>query len=191
MSANLRGEAIVVSFDVNETRGPWVIFGPKESEVLRRQLGALEARGGRVYDFQAGDLRRKEDVFRVFADRLQFPNHFGRNWDAVVDCLDDLCTPVTGGVGMVGVIHEADSMINSDHLRLFVSVLCQAAARANSDVDLDGDPLNRPAISQHFVFLLNDLDAVEFSDKIEDPDLIVTEDGEFITATLNPEVWFS
>lgn len=181
----------MVSFDVSEPRGPWVIFGSKESEVLRRQLDVLEDKGGRVYDFQARDLRRDEDVFRLFADRLEFPSYFGRNWDAMVDCLDDLCAEVTGGVGMVGVIHEADSLIDSGHLELFVSVLCQGAARANSDVDLDGDPLDRPAIAQHFVFLLNDFDVVDVADKVEHPDLTVVKDGEFVTITLNPEVWFA
>src|SRR5689334_5290711 len=116
MSANLRGESVMVSFDVSETRGPWVVFGPKESDLLRRQLGVLEGRGGRVYDFQARDLRREEDIFRVFAEEFEFPSYFGRNWDAVVDCLDDLCMEVTGGVGVVGVIHEADSLIDSGNL---------------------------------------------------------------------------
>ncbi|MER8039818.1 barstar family protein [Streptomyces hydrogenans] len=159
--------------------------------MLRRQLGALEGRGGRVYDFQARDLRREEDVFRVFAERLEFPSYFGWNWDAMVDCLDDLCGEVTGGVGIAGVIHGADSLIDSDGLELFVSVLCQGAARANSDVDLDGDPLDRPAISQHFVFLLDGRDAVEFTGKVDHPDLTVVEDEGFVTVTLNPEVWFA
>nr|WP_272819708.1 barstar family protein [Streptomyces caniscabiei] len=159
--------------------------------MLRRQLGVLEGRGGRVYDFQARDLRREEDIFRMFADELEFPSYFGWNWDAVVDCLDDLCVEVTGGVGMVGVIHEADYLIDSGNLELFVSVLCQGAARANSDVDLDGDPLDRPAIAQHFVFLLGDCNAVDFVEKVDHPDLNVVEDGEFVTVTLNPEVWFA
>ncbi|MGW0031022.1 barstar family protein [Streptomyces sp. NPDC003314] len=173
------------------TRGPWVVFGPKKSDVLHRQIGTLEEKGGRVQHFHARDLHQQDDVFRAFADKLKFPSYFGRNWDAVVDCLDDLCVEVTGGVGLVGVIHNADSLIDSENLKLFVSVLCQGAARANSDVDLDGDPLNRPAIAQHFVFLLEDFGASDFVEKIEHPDLIVAEDGEFITVTLNPEVWFN
>ncbi|MFI7677917.1 barstar family protein [Actinophytocola sp. NPDC049390] len=144
-----------------------------------------------MYNFQARDLRRADDIFRLFADEFRFPNYFGRNWDAMVDCLDDLCVEVTGGVGVVGVIHEAESLMDSDLLRLFVSVLCQGAARANSDVDLDGDPLDRPAISQHFVFLMTDFDALGFAGKIDHPDLTVVEDEEFVTVTLNPDVWFS
>lgn len=86
-----------------------MIFGPKGSEVLHRRIGALEARGGRVHNFQARDLRSADDIFRVFADEFRFPHYFGCDWDAMVDCLDDLCLEVTGGVGVVGVIHEAES----------------------------------------------------------------------------------
>ncbi|MDQ3790457.1 MAG: hypothetical protein M3422_24875 [Actinomycetota bacterium] len=58
-----------------------------------------------------------------------------------------------------------------------------------SALDLDGEPLERPAISQHFVFLMKDFDAV--AARIDHPDLTVVEDGEFVTVTLNPAVWFS
>jgi hypothetical protein len=144
-----------------------------------------------VHDFQARDLLREGGIFRTFAEKLKFPNYFGWNWDAMVDCLDDLCLEITGGVGMVGVINEAESLIDSEDLELFISVLCQGAARANSEVDLDGDPLDRPAIAQHFIFLSKDFDAVEFASRVGNPDLTFVVDGEFVTATLNPEVWFS
>ncbi|MFJ3662277.1 barstar family protein [Streptomyces sp. NPDC090119] len=142
-------------------------------------------------DFQAEDLLREEDVFRVFAQQLKFPGYFGRNWDAMVDCLDDLCADVTGGVGMVGMIHGADVLLDSESLKLLVSVLCQGADRANSDVDLDGEALDRPAIAQHFFFALDEVEAVDFVGKLEHPDLTVVSDQEFVTVTLNPEVWFA
>lgn len=182
---------MVVSFDVGGDWEPWVVFGVEGAEVILRQIEGLEGRGGRVVDFWARDLFREEDLFRAFAERLRFPGYFGWNWDAMVDCLDDLCGEVTGGVGVVGVIHDADYLIEADHFKLFVSVLCQGAARANSDVDLDGEPLDRPAISQHFVFLVKDFDAEEIVGKVQHPDLVVARDGEFVTVTLDPDVWFS
>jgi len=89
------------------------------------------------------------------------------------------------------VIHDADSMLNAEFLRTFASVLCQGADRANSDVDLDGDPLDRPAIVQHFIFLVENVAAADFVARIEHQDLIVREEREFVTVTLNPEVWFT
>ncbi|MEV0094307.1 barstar family protein [Streptomyces sp. NPDC050738] len=179
----------MVSFDANSTRGPWVIFGPSDAKEFREQLDALQAAGGQVHHFQARDLLTERELFRVFAEKLEFPGYFGQNWDALVDCLDDLCAAVTGGVGMAGVIHDADMLATAEHLRLFVSVLCQAADRANSDVDLDGDPLDRPAIAEHFIFLLDEADVTDLTARIEHTDLVVTEEGQFLTVALNPDAW--
>ncbi|MFE5206936.1 hypothetical protein [Streptomyces sp. NPDC056600] len=42
---------------------------------------------------------------------------------------------------------------------------------------------------EHFVFLLDEVGAEEYAERIEDPDLVVgTADG-FLTVTLNLAVW--
>lgn len=180
------------AFDLSETRGPWVVLGSRDRVVIQEQLAALEAQGGRLHHFRAEDLGDEAGVFRTFAQELRFPAYFGRNWDAMVDCLDDLCGAVTGGgVGMTGVIHHADSLLGLPFLRTFVSVLCQGADRANRDVGLDGDPLDRPAIVLHFALLLDDVPATDFVAEIEHQDLIVSEEQGFVTVTLNPDVWFT
>ncbi|CAM5697212.1 hypothetical protein STENM327S_04333 [Streptomyces tendae] len=43
------------------------------------------------------------------------------NWDALVDCLSDLCGAVTGGVGIVGVIRDADVILDADYFPLVSS----------------------------------------------------------------------
>ncbi|MET9253307.1 barstar family protein [Streptomyces sp. NPDC003717] len=48
----------------------------------------------------------------------RFPGYYGRNWDALVGCLDDLCGAVTGDVGIVGVIREADPLLEASHFPL-------------------------------------------------------------------------
>jgi hypothetical protein len=64
-----------------------------------------------------------------------------------VDCLSDLCGAVTRGVGIVGVIHDADLLLDADHFLLFVSVLCHGTDRTNAPIDLDDSPADRPALS--------------------------------------------
>ncbi|MGW0910886.1 barstar family protein [Streptomyces sp. NPDC002784] len=66
---------------------------------------------------------RPGGIYDTFAEALLFPGYFGRNWDAMVDCLDDLCGAVTGGVGVAAVIGEADRLLEAEHFPLFVSVL--------------------------------------------------------------------
>lgn len=186
----------MTDFNLAGTSAPWVVFVPKDSAEAHRQLAALEEKGGRVHHFAASGLATEQGVYQVFAETLQFPGYFGRNWDALVDCLDDLCGAVTGGqVGMAGVITGTDDrLLEAEHFPDFVSVLCQAADRANSAVDLDGDPLDRPAIAEHFVFECDEFDR-ETQDKVarrvEQPDLIVTKGDGFVGAALDPYEWHS
>ncbi|MFD5740818.1 barstar family protein [Streptomyces massasporeus] len=179
----------MTTFDITGTSEPWVIFVPQGEAWVHQELSKLESTGGRVYRFDSSDLTAPEGIYRSFAEALRFPGYFGRNWDALVDCLDDLCGEVTGGVGIAGVINEADRLLKAEHFPLFVSVLCQGADRANSAVDLDGFPLDRPAIAEHFVFEFRDFNREKVASRVEQPDLIVTTGEEFVTATLDPAEW--
>ncbi|MFD4604886.1 barstar family protein [Streptomyces sp. NPDC058464] len=179
----------MTTFDLTHTSEPWVVAVPEGTPEVRRQLSELAANGGVVHHFNAGELTTAQGVFRTFAEVLRFPGYFGQNWDALVDCLDDLCGEVTGGVGIVGVIRNADILLETEHLPLFVSVLCQGADRANSAVDLDGDPLDRPAIAEHFVLEFGEFDRARISARIEQPDLTVTVEDGFVGFALDPDEW--
>ncbi|MET9991109.1 barstar family protein [Streptomyces mutabilis] len=179
----------MTGFDITITREPWVIFVPQGAPEVEEQLSKFESKGGRLYRFDSGSLVDEESVHRSFADVLRFPGYYGKNWDALVDCLDDLCGEVTGGVGIAGVITGADRLLDAEHFPLFVSVLCQGADRANSAVDLDGFPLDRPAISEHFVFEFHDFDPERIALRVGQSDLTVTTAVGFVGAALNPEEW--
>ncbi|WP_328873149.1 barstar family protein [Streptomyces sp. NBC_00287] len=156
---------------------------------VHRVLRELEARGGRVHHVDSRHLMTERGIYDTFAEVLQFPGYFGRNWDALVDCLDDLCGAVTGGVGVAVVIDEADRLLATEHFPLFVSVLCQGTDRANSTVDLDGFPLDRPAIAEYFVFEFGEFDGERIARRVGQPDLTITAGDGYVAAALNPEVW--
>ncbi|MER6466347.1 barstar family protein [Streptomyces sp. NPDC001228] len=179
----------MTSFDLAGTSQPWVVCVPQGSSEIRGQLAELSAKGGRVHRFDARDLMTVPDTYRALARTLRFPGYFGGNWDAVVDCLDDLCDEVTGGVGVAGVVHDADPLLETEHFPLFVSVLCQGADRANSAVDLDGDPLDRPAVAEHFVLEFSAFDPERIARRIAQKDLVVTVGDGFVGAALDPEEW--
>ncbi|MGC0330209.1 hypothetical protein RKD23_003199 [Streptomyces sp. SAI-170] len=172
------------------SRTRWVVFFvPRGTAGVRRRMAELEERGGRVHRFDAGDLLTERGIYDTFAEVLRFPGYFGRNWDALVDCLDDLCGEVTGGVGAAGVIHDADLLLEAEHFPLFVSVLCQGADRANSAVDLDGCPLDRPAVEECFVFEFRDFDPQAIARRVEQRDLDVSVGDGCVAAGLDPEEW--
>ncbi|MGK5691499.1 barstar family protein [Streptomyces sp. URMC 128] len=179
----------MTGIDLSGTSEPWVVFVPGGESGIRQQLSRLESKGGRVHHFDSRDLMTEDGIYRSFAEVLRFPGYFGRNWDAMVDCLDDLCGEVTGGVGIAGVIRSADRLLEAEHFPLFVSVLCQGADRANSAVDLDGFPLDRSAIAEHFVFEFREFDRERVALWIEQNDLTVTTGETFVAAALNLDEW--
>lgn len=49
-------------------------------------------------------IRSKEKLFGIYADSLRLPKYFGRNWDALEECLRDLSwLPPTQAIA---IIHE-------------------------------------------------------------------------------------
>ncbi|MFB7983279.1 barstar family protein [Streptomyces vinaceus] len=180
----------MTSFDVAKPETPWVIFGPRDAVEFTEQTAALRAAGGRVYEVHARDLTDGASVCAAFARAAQVPpGYFGWNWDALTDCLDDLHDAVTGGVGIAVVINGADALLGADHLKTFVATLCLAGDRANSEVDPDGNVRDEPVVIEHFVFLLDEVRAEEFAAGIEDSDLVVRVEGEFLTVALDLDVW--
>ncbi|MQA61328.1 MAG: barnase inhibitor [Actinophytocola sp.] len=53
-------------------------------------VAEARSRGAYVHTLQGGELRDKHAVLDAFAAMLEFPETFGRNLDALYDCLTDL-----------------------------------------------------------------------------------------------------
>jgi RNAse (barnase) inhibitor barstar len=53
-------------------------------------LAAAEAAGFATFRIDLAAVLDKEGLFECLATALGFPNWFGRNWDALADCLGDL-----------------------------------------------------------------------------------------------------
>ncbi|WP_405991656.1 barstar family protein [Streptomyces sp. NBC_00986] len=108
-------------YDFTRREEPWVVIAPQDDPLLERQLIALEEQGGLVFHLSAEQLATQEGVFAAFARTLESPGYFGRDWDAMVDCLDDLHRSWHGGRGVAVVVRDADLLLDAGHPRLFVS----------------------------------------------------------------------
>jgi RNAse (barnase) inhibitor barstar len=53
-------------------------------------VAAAKTTGLHVFRLDIGRAHGKNQLLGVFARALKFPNHFGKNWDALSDCLTDL-----------------------------------------------------------------------------------------------------
>ena len=65
----------------------------------------------------------KDQLMRVLEEALRLPDYFGRNWDALSDCLRDLSWLPPGRIDLV---HEALPDLPPEDLSAYVDVLATA-----------------------------------------------------------------
>ncbi len=53
-------------------------------------VAAAKTAGLQVFKIDLAKARGKSGLFDAFSKPLKFPKHFGKNWDALNDCLTDL-----------------------------------------------------------------------------------------------------
>ncbi|MBW6439298.1 barstar family protein [Actinoplanes hulinensis] len=139
---------------LTECRSPWVVVTRADDPWVTAEAGALRDQGGMIVRMAGAELRDPASLFTAFARELSFPGYFGRNWDALVDCLHDWHGHETAGQGLAVLIDDADHLAHADFLGVFISVLCQAGWKANLQLDADGIPHEDwPPFSLHFVLL--------------------------------------
>ncbi|GAA1822296.1 barstar family protein [Planosporangium flavigriseum] len=93
--------------------------------------------------------RTRADLFTEFASALRFPEYFGHNWDALVDCLSEVAdrAPLTLGVD------DAVQLLADEpaaELTTLLAALDGVARRAPGrlEVLLRAGPADEPALRQ-------------------------------------------
>jgi RNAse (barnase) inhibitor barstar len=144
----------VTPFDLASPVEPWVVIARRDDHVARERISLLTP-GGVVKRLDATRMADVRGLFSEFADKLEFPSYFGHNWYALVDCLDDLHGSWHGGLSVAVVVENAELVVDKEFFPLFVSLLCEAAERANLSLDADGMPRDRSPFRLHFLFFVN------------------------------------
>src|SRR5882672_2137075 len=70
---------------------------------------ALESAGIAAFDLDGKPVGTREELLRGIADAMEFPDYFGMNWDAVIDCLRDLADRQPAE-GYVLFLHAAEGL---------------------------------------------------------------------------------
>jgi RNAse (barnase) inhibitor barstar len=84
-------------------------------------------------------IRSKEKLFAIFSQKLHFPRYFGRNWDALEECLRDLSwIPIDQPIA---IVHEdlpfgSGGVNRGIYLDLLRSVLNHWAVSGNRSVQV-------------------------------------------------------
>jgi hypothetical protein len=98
-------------------------------------------------------MRTKAQLLAEFASRLEFPEYFGHNWDALADCLGDLGW--LRGFAYVFLVESADELLADeppDLLRLFSELIGRVAAAWAEPTSL-GEDWDRVAVPFHLVLV--------------------------------------
>lgn len=148
---------------LSENTPPSVVVTGAEDPWLAAELATFRQRNGREVRLNAAELLEPATLFWAFAREMSFPDYFGHNWDALVDCLSD---PSLHTSNTAVLVDDADLLLGTQHLGLFVAVLCQAAGRAALD----------PArAAMHLVLLLDEVSPAQFEAQIGSRDDVATE----------------
>ena len=78
----------------------WVVKYWKP-EVLESDVGWLAEHGYRVHRLDCARWGAADDALRELGIALGFPDYYGRNLDALDDCLGEIDVPAEGGVALV------------------------------------------------------------------------------------------
>jgi len=176
---------------LTERRSPWVIVTRADDPWVSAEVSKLQKQGGSVVRLNGRELLEPVSLFAAFARELSFPGYFGHNWDALVDCLHDWHGHGRDTKDLAVLIDGADELVWADFLGVFISVLCQAAWKANLQLDADGHPHEHwPPFALHFVFLLRETAPAAFAEPAaSDTDVGVALTDGRLTATLTGMDW--
>jgi len=105
--------AVFSTNDANDQRLDWTIslYGGvalyRRTEILADDLDWLGSSGYRIVSFEAANWRTEDQMHNSLKADLSFPDYYGKNLDALDECMwDDLVVPDVGG--LVLVLHHYD-----------------------------------------------------------------------------------
>lgn len=112
----------------------------------------------------------KNDLFKHWSERFEFPRYFGFNFSALEECLSDYRSLTHGGLGSEyrdrrGVAAESVLVVASDahrllgrepELRRTLFVICDAVASDSSRTLPSGQPMDRAIASMRWLFTTDD-----------------------------------
>ena len=128
---------------------PWVLRADLASEGVRASI--VEAgQVGIVVELDGAAVRTRDSFLAALSTALSFPHYFGKNWDALQDCLTDLEWLTANSY--VLIFRSADQLFADAPIerRYFLQIMNLVAEEWAVPVAL-GEWWDRPAIPFHVI----------------------------------------
>lgn len=121
---------------LTRNQAPWIVelYGDSDSPLLLRNLMAKWKL--RFDSFDGGLLKSKNDALRLLANRLNFEDYFGLNWDALEESLLDVVS--SEQASYVVLIENADQLLVDEQpreLATFIDIFESIGAAQSVIVD--------------------------------------------------------
>ena len=82
-----------------------------------------QARSENLVAIVPAGIRLRETLFSILSNALNFPSYFGRNWDALRDCLRDFWWT---DIFQITVVHRDIPALGTDDTRIYLDILAES-----------------------------------------------------------------
>jgi RNAse (barnase) inhibitor barstar len=134
-----------------EARPPYLLSASFHHGQIEQIVAIVLSFGLECRVLDGRKMNDADSLFTEFAAALSFPDYFGRNWEALDECLADLSW--VPAMGYVLLITDSSEVLvgSSREWEILVDTLVRVAEEWAEPVDL-GEPWDRPKVPFHTIF---------------------------------------
>jgi len=139
---------------------PWVLQTLDSFDELVAQIEARMPDGTHIVVLEGNAMSSTDDFYNELIDKLRLPGYFGRNLNALDECVTDLEWLDLEGQPVVVIIRDAELVLRSDREMFegFIDVMRNAGEEWSNEV-AEGNEWDRPAVPYHVVLIYHELEA--------------------------------
>lgn len=140
---------------VSQLTPPWIATVDANPNLVLKLLKQYSDETTRIFLLDGEKMRSFENLYDEFHLKFNFPDYFGRNSSAIIDCFRDIAAASFSPVVIVidkfdAFLHEEDND-SVDVVQQYLGLLWYIAERFNQPIE--GGGWDRPAVPFHVVLL--------------------------------------
>jgi RNAse (barnase) inhibitor barstar len=142
---------------LSATNAPWVFRATKDIlEIKEYILKWCISHQCKIYELDGEKMKTYESCFEEIVEKFNFPDYFGNNFDALLDCISD--SEILQGEAFLIWIDNGEKVLSEtsdDALERFLDIFRAAGERWATPED-SGEWWDRPARAFHVIFSVPD-----------------------------------